>query len=212
MPYDTNPDGDDDGLDDRPWWILHTQNPRDRDPGLLTYDDREYLLGKKDVSGGSESQLRQRMRDRIRNALLDFELLLACMEDRDIQTVFDNISKPPWPDGSDGADVYHGSQYALAFIYHGITECTHANFDRLLEEAIQHASGRSRMADEGPHRRFAEASVNIEVEWSVGVIDNDHALEKLREGELLSEKEIGSLVRDGDLEKEDWKRLREPPP
>jgi hypothetical protein len=68
------------------------------------------------------------------------------------------------------------------------------------------------MADEGPHRRFAEASVNIEVEWSVGVIDNDHALEKLREGELLSEKEIGSLVRDGDLEKEDWKRLREQPP
>jgi len=208
MVYYTDGGEDKDFLDSTPRWSLDTKNARDREPGMLTYDDREYLLGDKEVSGGSETQLRQRMRDRVRNALLDFELPLAYMEDRDIQTIFDNISDPPWPGGSDGADVYYGSEYALAFIYYGITECTHANFEQLLEDAIEHGSGRSRKAREGPHRRVSQASVNIEVDWTVGIIDNDHALEKLRNGDQLTEQEIGSLVRYGDLEEEDWKRLR----
>jgi len=126
---------EDDGRDGRSPEVhtLYNRDARDREPGMLTYDDREYLLGQKNVSGGSEAQLRQRMRDRVRNALLDFELLLKAMEDRDIQTIFDNITEPPWPRESEISEVYHGSEYALAFLYYGITECTHANFERLLE-------------------------------------------------------------------------------
>jgi len=202
---------EDDGRDGRSPEVhtLYNRDARDREPGMLTYDDREYLLGQKNVSGGSEAQLRQRMRDRVRNALLDFELLLKAMEDRDIQTIFDNITEPPWPRESEISEVYHGSEYALAFLYYGITECTHANFERLLETAIERGSGRQRKAREGPHGKFAEASVNIELDWFVGLIDHEHAREKLREGESLTEKEIGSLVRHGELEDEDWKRLRE---
>jgi len=190
-------------------YTVNNENPRDRDPGMLTYDDREYLLGEKDVSGGSETQLRQRMRDRVRNGLLDFELLMMAMESRDIQTIFDNTTEPPWPDGLDGGDLYHGSVYALAFIYYGITECTFVNFERLLEDAIERASGRKEKAREGPHGQVADASVNIEVEWSVGGIDHNRVREKLRNGDRLTNQEIGSLIRHGELEEEDWKQLRE---
>ena len=209
MPSDTDSEDDEsvENLDYRP---LYTRNPRDRDPGILTYDDREYLFGMKEgVTEGSEAQLRQRMRDRIRNGLLDFELLLYFLDDREIQTIFDNISEPPWPSGSDGSDVYHGSEYALAFIYHGITECTHANFENLLESAIEHSGGRSENAQKGPHDRVADATVNIEVEWKIGTIDHQHALEKLRSGQDLSIQEIGSLVRYNELNGNDWQLLRD---
>lgn len=209
MAYYTD-GGTDEDHEDGWYGPLYTENPRDREPGILTYDDREYLFGlKEDVTEGSEAQLRQRMRDRIRNGLLDFEILMYYLEDRDIQTIFDNISDPPWPSGSDGSEVYHGTEFALAFIYHGITECTHANFEKLLESAIERSSGRSREARKGPHHRVADATVNIEVDWVVGAIDHEHALEKLRSGDGLSNKELGSLVRHGDLNEEDWERLRE---
>lgn len=200
------------GEDDEDEWFtpLYTKNPRDRDPGILTYDDREYLFGlKEDVTEASEAQLRQRMRDRIRNGLLDFELLMYFLDDREIQTIFDNISDPPWSSGSDGSEVYHGAEYALAFIYYGITECTHANFEKLLESAIESTSGRSSKGDVGPHPRFADASVNVEVDWVVGAIDHDHALDKLRSNKQLGPQEIGSLVRYGELEEDDWELLRE---
>jgi hypothetical protein len=186
---------------------LVTEDPRERDQGMLTYDDRAYLIGEKEVNGPSEVQLRQRMRDRIRNGLLDFKLLLYYLDERDVQTIFDNISDPPWPDGFGGGEVYRGSKYALSFIYYGIEECTHASFSKLLEDAIE-SSLLPRQNSEG-HDVFPNASVDIEVEWPYESINTDLVLKKLREGERPSEQEIGALVREGDLSEEDWALLRE---
>ncbi|MBX0322933.1 hypothetical protein EGH21_07820 [Halomicroarcula sp. F13] len=198
---------DDDPEDERESWLRHNKDPHDRPQGLLTYDDREYLLGEKDISDASETQLRQRMRDRIRNGLVDFELLFHYLDDRDLQTIFSDITEPP--EGSEISEVYDGIRWALAFSYYGITEHTHVNFERLLEEAIEIGSNRSRKATEGEHQKAAIASVNIEVDWRVRFVDPERAMEKLRDGEWLTDKEIGALVRHGDLDNEDLERLRE---
>lgn len=185
-----------------------TEDARERPPGLLTYDDREYLLGEKDVEGTAETQLRQRLRDRVRAGLLDFELLLYLLNEQDIRTIFDGITEPPWRHSSDVSEVYRGSRNTLAFVYYGIDECTHASFENLLETAIEDAGGRSSKSKEGPHEKVPNATVNIDVDWSVLGINVEHALEKLREGEPLTEQELGGLVRSGELEDDDWERLK----
>lgn len=186
---------------------MFTEDPRDRDPGLLTYADREYLLGQKEVDEGAEAQSRQRMRDRVRNGLLDFELLFLSMSKRDINIIFDDVSDPPWPSESDISEVYRGAEYALAFIYHGISEHSHANFEQLLCSGIERGTERSQKA-RGPHHRVADVSVDIEFDWQYNIINHEHALEKLRSGDDLTDRELGVLVRRGDLTPEDWKRLR----
>lgn len=186
-----------------------TEHSRDRDPGLLTYADRAYLLGENDVSGGSEVQLRQRMRDRVRNGLLDFELLLRYMDDRDIQTIFNNVSsRSQWIE-SGPENVYLGAESALGFIYYGISEHTHANFERLVRSAVEYGSSRSKRARQGPHYSIAEASVDIELEWNHDIIDHEHALEKLRSDAQLTDQELAALVRYGDLDSDDWTRLEQ---
>lgn len=186
-----------------------TEHSRDRDPGILTYADRAYLLGEKDVSGGSEVQLRQRMRDRVRNGLLDFELLLRYMDDRDIQTIFNNASSPSQRGESEPDNIYWGAESALGFIYHGISEHTHANFEQLVRSAVEYGSSRSKRARQGPHYSIAEASVDIELEWNHDIIDHEHTLEKLRSGAQLTDPELAALVRYGDLDPDDWTRLEQ---
>ena len=48
----------------------------DRDRGVLTQSDREFLLGRKsDYTEQSRRQKRSRIRRRVRNAVLDFSIL-----------------------------------------------------------------------------------------------------------------------------------------
>lgn len=64
---------------------------RDRDRGILTPTDREFLLGESEIESKSQSErnARARIRKRLRNAVLDFPILLEHLEDRDLKQVFD---------------------------------------------------------------------------------------------------------------------------
>jgi len=207
MGENSEGEGTEDSIFRRPTPV-HTENARDREPGILTYDDREYLLDQKDVTGGSEIQLRQRLRDRIRNGLLDFELLLYCLDDQDVQTIFSNISGPFRTIGTDGREVHDGAKYTLAFLYFGITEFSQVDFEELLEAAIESSGRRSSERRRGPHQWVADASVDIDVDWEIRAWDNDQIVEKLRSGEPMTDRELGLLVRFGDLDDEDWERLQ----
>lgn len=196
---------------DRTTWkfdLQCTEHPRDRDQGLLTYDDREYLFGEKDVTKESEAQLRHRMRNRIENGMLDFELLLYHLNDHDYQIIFDNMLDLSQSAKSRRAEFHHSSGFALAFLYYGITEYTNVNFGQLVENAIEiMGKRRPKTADNG-HTRYPIASVDIDINWEEA-ISPDHALERLRNGEVLTDREIGTLVRQGDLTEEDWQRLQD---
>ena len=61
---------------------------RDRPQGLLTYADRAYLLGETEPSSAAaERKKRQRIRRRVRNAIVDFSML-AELSWEDVELVF----------------------------------------------------------------------------------------------------------------------------
>jgi hypothetical protein len=208
MDGDSEEESSDDGVFPRPspqYW----ESARDRDPALLTYAMREYLLGEKEVSDALESQTRQRIRDRIRNGLLDFELLLCTLDDQDVQTIFSSITDDYRAMGNREREVYDGTKHTLAFLYFALSEFSQSDFEDIVENAIRSSSQRSSERRRGPHQWRAEANVDINVDWEIRAWRNDKLMEKLHSDEFLNERELGMVVRFGDLDEEDWELIRE---
>lgn len=61
----------------------------DRDRGVLTTADRKYLCGESEIEPQthSERRARERIRNRVKNAVLDFKILLRHFEDRDRELI-----------------------------------------------------------------------------------------------------------------------------
>lgn len=84
-----------------------------RPRGILSPADRAYLRGEADLqSEQSEYDARYRIRERIRHALLDFDLLFEHLSDGDREQVFD-----PAPDERE--TFTEGVLSAIAFLYLG---------------------------------------------------------------------------------------------
>ncbi|QLD90084.1 hypothetical protein HWV07_14005 [Natronomonas salina] len=62
-------------------------NRIDRDRGILTKSDREYLLGRKDLDGQDERNARYRIRTRLKESLLDLVLIGDKFPSRDMDQV-----------------------------------------------------------------------------------------------------------------------------
>lgn len=197
--------GDEDGIEQ----YKYAGDPRGRQSGLLTYDDREYLLGQKSLSEAVEAQSRQRLRDRVRNGLLDFELLLGEMEERDVSTIFSQMTEPPWPREEDISEVYWGTKFALAFLYQSVERHAPADFATTLEDAIELAEKGQLGESESSHYGRAEVTVDIDIDRIIEGADPRVALQKLRNGDSLTDHEIAALVRYGDMKSSDWEMLRE---
>jgi hypothetical protein len=117
----------------------------DRPRGILTKEDRRYLVGEKEVSDQAERDTRYRIRERVKNSLADFELLLN-LRDEDRETVFNDLDS-------------HGFSFvvdALAFLYRGVDDSDY--FESLLARAIKQEERR-----ENPGR-ILDVSVSIKVE------------------------------------------------
>jgi hypothetical protein len=82
----------------------------DRDRGILSTDDRDYLSGRKNLTSGGERNTRGRIRDRVRNGLYDFEYLTKELEDRDVQQVVTANSRP-------NEQVFEAAEDAIAFLF-----------------------------------------------------------------------------------------------
>lgn len=73
----------------------------DRGRGVLNQRQREYLLGESDIEEKSpaERAIRQDIRENLRNAIMDFPILLNELEDRDLDRAFHpNTPKRRWSD------------------------------------------------------------------------------------------------------------------
>lgn len=88
----------------------------DRDRGILTTDDRDYLSGRKTLETGSERNARQRIRDRTRNALYDFEYLAAELADKD-------VTQLATEDGVANEQMFTAAEDVVAFLFR---LCQHA--------------------------------------------------------------------------------------
>ncbi|WP_435064257.1 hypothetical protein [Halobaculum sp. EA56] len=155
----------------------------DRGRGILTPSDREYLLGRKtDYTDHSKKQKRNRIRRRLRNAMLDFTILFECLEDRDRETVFN-------PDDEDREAYTRGITDMLAFLHLG-TMGYYTPFKDMLSEGVNKAE--QELA--GSEYRMVTVDFNVE---PVGRIDVDEVIDKLEFGEFekVTDEELQAFVR-----------------
>lgn len=82
----------------------------DRDRGILSVDDRDYLADRKSLNPGSERNARRRIRDRVRNGLYDFEYLTEELEDRDVEQLVT-------ADSETNEQVFEAAEDVVAFLF-----------------------------------------------------------------------------------------------
>lgn len=198
MAYYNDPDSE------QIYWF--SEDPRERQPGFLTYEMREFLTGENDLEGAAYTQARQRLRDRIRHSLIDFKYM-QLLHDQEVKTIFEDIRNPPRPGEGQKLEtkIGNGIGFLIGFLFHGIEQYSSADFETFVKYGIERGSP-PRPSDRGD--KFPNATVNIDVDWELHA-SAKIALERLREGEKLDQRELGVLVKWGDLTDKDWMLLRE---
>ncbi|KYH26029.1 hypothetical protein HAPAU_11190 [Halalkalicoccus paucihalophilus] len=155
----------------------------DRDRGVLTPSDRAFLLGRKtDYTEHSKKQKRNRIRRRVRNAILDFTILFDHLDERDRETVFD-------PE-DDERDAYtRGITDTLAFLHLG-TMGYSTPFKQMLARGV--SKGEQELA--GSDYRMVNVEFNVD---PVGRIDVDEVVAKLDRGSFdeITDEELRAFVR-----------------
>lgn len=143
-----------------------------RDRGILTPADRAYLRGEADLgSVQAERNARARIRDRLHEGLLDFELLVEHLSERDRQLVFgDRLD-------AKGTDAFDALVSTVAFLYAGIDE-TAVDFETILSEGINLAEA------------SAERSATVELDVTFHALSAEAIRRKAADGESLSLTEI----------------------
>jgi len=155
----------------------------DRPRGILTTSDREFLLGRKtDYTEHSKKQKRNRIRRRIRNAILDFTILFEYLDDRDRETVFD-------PEDDERDSYTQGIIDMLGFLHLG-TMGYYTPFKHMLAEGVNKAE--QRLA--GSDYRMVTVYFNVD---PIGTIDVDEVMDKLEEErfEEITDEELRAFVR-----------------
>lgn len=126
----------------------------DRPRGILTPDDRRFLLGEKEFKHQqSKTNARSRIRKRVQNGILDFGLIYYHLRDEDIWQVFE------YENENQRLSLDHSIVELLSLVYFGTTGF-HPPFNTLLKRAV--SQGEQRIAE--PGRR--EVSVEFDVETS----------------------------------------------
>ena len=155
----------------------------DRERGVLTPSDREFLLGRKtDYTEHSKKQKRNRIRRRIRNAILDFTIIFEHLDDRDRETVFD-------PEDAEREAYTRGITDMLALLHLG-TMGYSTPFKDMLARGVYKAE--QELA--GSDYRMVNVYFNVD---PVGQIDVDDVIDKLERGQFeeITDEELRAFVR-----------------
>lgn len=155
----------------------------DRGRGILTPSDREFLLGRKtDYTEHSKKQKRNRIRRRLRNALLDFTILFEHLEERDRETVFDP--------SDEAREAYtQGITDLLGFLHLG-TMGYYVPFKNMLSQGVS----RAEQELSGSDYRIVNVEFNVE---PVGHIDVDEVIDKFDAGAFddITDEELRAFMR-----------------
>lgn len=148
----------------------------ERDRGVLSPADRAYLRGETDLgSVQSERNTRARIRDRIHHAVLDFELLVEHLPERDRELVFGKR----FGEG-DGTEAFDALVSAVAFLYRAVGD-TDLEFETVLREAVNLAEARN------------DRAATVDLDLTFQSLSADELRRKLERGETLSLTEIAYL-------------------
>lgn len=161
----------------------------ERTRGILSEADRAYLRGETELgSVQSERNTRARIRDRIYEAVLDFELLVDRLEDRDRELVFEKRME-----GMDGTDAFDALVSAIAFLYLA-TNDTKLEFETVLKEGINVAEARD------------DRAATVQFDLTFQSLTVDQLRTKLEKGERLSLTEIAYLHQSDDVRMDELAR------
>lgn len=154
----------------------------DRDRGFLTPADRAYLLGETEMNhDGSKRNAEARIRNRTRNAIVDFDLLTQMLAKKDRHQVFDRAG--------DDEELRGGLTAMLSFAYLGLRE-QGVDFEDVLVPAV-------RSAEEAYAADQLEAKVGVDVTFDVETtVEATHEgiAERLAAGDPVKPRELFSLV------------------
>ena len=169
-----------DAADDTPDSLAYAT---DRERGILTPSDREFLVGTKtDYTDHSKKQKRNRIRRRLRNAILDFTILFEHLEDRDRETVFN-------PEDDSREAYTQGIIDMLGFLHLG-TMGYHVPFKHMLGQGVNQAE--QKLA--GSDYRMVTVDFNVD---PVGQIDVADVVAKLDDSSFdeVTDEELRAFVR-----------------
>lgn len=156
----------------------------DRDRGILSTDDRDYLSGRKNLTSGGERNTRGRIRKRVRNGLYDFEYLINEIEERDVtQIVTDN--------GEPNEQVFEAAEDVIAFLFQMCAhapetagESTEDRFREILRSGIEKGvDGRQELLD-----------FKLDLQYGLPRERRDRLRSKLRKGERLTLSELREAI------------------
>lgn len=151
-------------------------NGDDRDRGILSPADRAYLRDETEFgSVQSERNARARIRERVYNAILDFELLVDGLADRDRELVFEDRLET-----TDGTEAFDALVSAVAFLYRA-ADHTEIEFETLLQEGINLAEAKE------------DRAATVEFDLTFHGLTVDQLRTKLERGERLSLTELAYL-------------------
>lgn len=176
-----------------PFPIMNTDVDRER--GVLSPADRAYLLGEREMSHEqSKRNAEARIRRRIHAAVLDFDLLLHTLPEKDRRQLFERTTTDE--------TFLDGLRAMFAFTYLGL-ENYGVDFDDVLEPAV-------RSSEEYLAARDRDASVSVditfEVETTVEASVSD-TVSRLEAGEPVTPRELFSVVMQGDYDATDDDRI-----
>ncbi|WP_255168677.1 hypothetical protein [Natrononativus amylolyticus] len=163
---------------------MNTETTRNR--GVLSPADRAYLFGEREMSHDqSRRNAEARIRERVRHAVLDFDVLLHTLSVKDRRQVFDDVA-------TDDAFL-DGLRAMVAFAYVGTKE-QGFDFEDVLVPAV-------RSSEEAYAAKQLDATASVDVTFEVETTV-ETTLEgiagRLEEGEPVTPRELFSLIMQGD--------------
>lgn len=156
----------------------------DRERGILTTDDRDYLTGRKSLQSDSERNTRKRIRDRVRNSLYDFEYLAAVLEERDVTQLVTES-------GETNEQAFDAAEDVIAFIYRMCAYApdspgysTNDRFRDVLQNGIE----------KGLDDRHEVLDFKLDLHCGLPREAQEHLLRKVYEGDRLTLAELRELL------------------
>lgn len=169
----------------------------DRDRGILTPADRNYLWEESDYEHiQSKYKAQERIQNRVWNAILDFVDLELKMNEENRSEVFERDDKKY---------LHNSIVMAFSFFYRGL-DCDSDTFESIVEQAVYEAETRTDHQQEDEEIPTVDVTIEIERSPDLGELKKE-----LTKGEPLTDREIGALVRNDALSEEQRKSLVDQP-